>query len=280
MAEHDIATASGSPVGLAAQRVSIAYDQTLVVSDLDLAVPVGRFTALIGPNGSGKSTILRALAGLMGVNGGTVTLDGKAIATLPARELAKKAGVLLQGPVAPDGLTVLDLVRLGRYPHRSLFARWSEEDEEACEEALQLTAMDALRHRELDKLSGGQRQRAWIAMTLAQRSEILLLDEPTTFLDLAHQIEVMELITMLVRERGKTVVAVLHELNHAARHADHMVLLRAGSIISAGPPADVMTVSSIQNVFGVQSIIISDPLTGKPHCIPAGIRQPAPSDVT
>ncbi len=280
MAEHDIATASGSPVGLAAQRVSIAYDQTLVVSDLDLAVPVGRFTALIGPNGSGKSTILRALAGLMGVNGGTVTLDGKAIATLPARELAKKAGVLLQGPVAPDGLTVLDLVRLGRYPHRSLFSRWSEEDEEACEEALQLTAIDALRHRELDKLSGGQRQRAWIAMTLAQRSEILLLDEPTTFLDLAHQIEVMELITMLVRERGKTVVAVLHELNHAARHADHMVLLRAGSIISAGPPADVMTVSSIQNVFGVHSIIISDPLTGKPHCIPAGIRQPAPSDVT
>lgn len=267
MAEHET---SAHP-GLAANRVSVAYDRTVVVDELNLAIPVGRFTALIGPNGSGKSTILRALAGLMSVETGSVVLDGRAIASLATKDMARRVGVLLQGPVAPEGLTVEDLVRLGRYPHRSLFARWSVEDEEACEEALTLTTLMSLRHRRLDSLSGGQRQRAWIAMTLAQRSEILLLDEPTTFLDLAHQIEVMELITMLVRERGKTVVAVLHELNHAARHADHMVLLKAGRIAAAGPPGEVMTVESIESVFGVRSVIISDPLSGTPHCIPAGI---------
>lgn len=256
--------------GLAAYNVCIAYDRAPVVENLDLAVPAGCFTALIGPNGSGKSTILRALGGLMGLEAGSVTLDGRAITSLPSKEMAKRVGILLQGPVAPEGLTVQDLVRLGRYPHRSLFARWLEEDEEACEEALQLTAMDTMRHRRLDNLSGGQRQRAWIAMTLAQRSEILLLDEPTTFLDLAHQMEVMELITMLVRQRGKTVIAVLHELNQAARHADHMVLLKAGAVISAGSPVDVMTAQLIEDVFGIKSIIIKDPLAGTPHCIPAG----------
>lgn len=267
MAGHN----TNDDTGLAAHHVSIGYDKTNVVSNLDLALPVGRFTALIGPNGSGKSTMLRAFAGLMGVNSGHVTLDGKAITKIATRDLAKKMGFLLQGPVAPEGLSVLDIVRLGRYPHRSLLSRWSEDDDAACEEALQLTAMDALRYRKLDSLSGGQRQRAWIAMVLAQHSDILLLDEPTTFLDLSHQIEVMELITMLVRERGKTVVAVLHELNHAARYADHMVLLRGGSVVSEGLPADVMTAELIEAVFGVMSVIIGDPLTGSPHCIPAGI---------
>lgn len=266
MAGHKATTQQG----LAARQMSVSYDRLPVIDNLDLAVPVGRFTALIGPNGSGKSTVLRALAGLTGIRTGTVVLDGKAIATISARDMAKRVGVLLQGPVAPEGLTVHDLVQLGRYPHRSLLGRWSEEDTDACEEALRLSGMDALRHRRLDTLSGGQRQRAWIAMTLAQRSEILLLDEPTTFLDLAHQMEVMELMTMLVRERGKTVVAVLHELNHAARHADHMVLLRAGKIVAAGSPAEVMTTELIEKGFGVKSIIIRDPLVGTPHCIPAG----------
>lgn len=271
MAAHD----STTPEGLAARNVSIAYDRMPVVAGLDLAIPVGRFTALIGPNGSGKSTILRALAGLMSVEAGAVVLDGCAIASLPTKDMARRVGVLLQGPVAPEGLTVRDLIQLGRYPHRSLFARWSAEDEEACNEALALTTLEPLQHRRLDSLSGGQRQRAWIAMALAQRNEILLLDEPTTFLDLAHQLEVMELITMLVKERQKTVVAVLHELNHAARHADHMVMLKAGAIVTAGAPAEVMTAESIENVFGVRSIIISDPLSGTPHCIPAGF---APAD--
>lgn len=265
MAEREAKTKAG----LVAQDVLISYDRTPVVEDLDLTVPVGCFTALIGPNGSGKSTILRALGGLMGVAAGSVTLDGRAITSLPTKELAKRLGILSQGPIAPEGLNVQDLVRLGRYPHRSLFARWSQEDDEACEEALQLTDMDGMRHRRLDNLSGGQRQRAWIAMTLAQRSEILLLDEPTTFLDLAHQLEVMELITMLVRERGKTVIAVLHELNHAARHADHMVLLKTGAVVCTGTPAEVMTAHRIEEVFGVKSIIINDPLAGTPHCIPA-----------
>ncbi len=256
--------------GLAAKQVSISYDRVKVIDCLDLAVPPGCFTALIGPNGSGKSTVLRTLAGLMRPEAGRIVLDGREITTLSTKEMAKRVGVLLQGPVAPDELTVQDLVKLGRYPHRPLLARWSPEDDDAFEEALQLAAMDGLRHRRLDTLSGGQRQRAWIAMTLAQRSEIMLLDEPTTFLDLAHQIEVMELITMLVRDRGKTIVAVLHELNHAARHADHIVLLQNGTIVSRGTPFQVMTADLVEQVFGVKSIIINDPISGTPHCIPAG----------
>jgi iron complex transport system ATP-binding protein len=266
--------------GLAAGGLSLAYGRTAIVDDLDLAVPDRAFTALVGPNGSGKSTILRALAGLLAPKGGTVLLDGRSIARLPAKEAARRIGVLSQGPSAPEGLTVVDLVQQGRYPHRSLFGRWSEADEEACAQALQLTDMVELRDRPLDSLSGGQRQRAWIAMTLAQETPILLLDEPTTFLDLAHQIEVMELIATLVGERGKTVVAVLHDLNQAARYADHMVLLKAGRVAAAGHSEAVMTVESIGLVFGIAASIVPDPVTGTPMCIPlAKGRRASRSDV-
>ncbi|MGU3495308.1 ABC transporter ATP-binding protein [Xanthobacteraceae bacterium A53D] len=258
---------------LAARTISIAYGRSVIVDGLDLTIPTGRFTALIGPNGSGKSTILRALGGLSAPRTGSVVLDGRSIAHLPAKAMARRIGLLAQGPAAPEGLTVMDLIRQGRYPHRPLFGRWSQTDAEACEEALALTGMDALRNRPLDALSGGQRQRAWIAMTLAQQTGILLLDEPTTFLDLAHQIEVMDLITQLVAEQGKTIVAVLHDLNQAARHADHMVLLKDGRIATAGTPAEVMTSANIQNVFAVASSIITDPLTGTPMCLPLP-RQP------
>lgn len=264
--------------GLAAEGVCIAYGQTIILEGLDLAIPSGVFTALIGPNGSGKSTILRALAGLLRPIAGTVQLDGRSISDLSTKRLARRIGVLAQGPVAPEALTVHDLVRQGRYPHRSLFGRWSERDDEACDAALALTGMESLRDRPIDSLSGGQCQRAWIAMTLAQETPILLLDEPTTFLDLAHQIEVMELVGQLVNERGKTVVAVLHDLNQAARYADHMVMLNAGKVAAAGRPEAVMTAENIHTVFGVRATIISDPVTQTPMCIPAAssnVREPA-----
>jgi len=255
---------------VAADRVSVAYGRAIIVEELDLAIPAGAFTALLGPNGSGKSTILRALAGLLAPKAGTILLDGRSISEYSTKEVARRVGVLAQGPVAPDGLTVLDLVRQGRYPHRALFGRWSDLDDTACAQALALTGMEALRGRPLDSLSGGQRQRAWIAMALAQQTPVLLLDEPTTFLDLAHQIEVMDLIGRLVAEGGKTVVAVLHDLNQAARHADQMIMLKAGRIAAAGRPDAVMTAEIIADVFGVAATIIADPVAGTPMCIPTG----------
>jgi iron complex transport system ATP-binding protein len=255
--------------GLAARSVTLAYGRSVVVDGLELAIAPGAFTALVGPNGSGKSTILRALAGLLAPKKGAISLDGRSLSELAARDIARRIGVLAQGPVAPEGLTVLDLVRQGRYPHRSLFGTRTDRDDEACERALQLTAMDELRHRPLDSLSGGQRQRAWFAMTLAQETGILLLDEPTTFLDLSHQLELMELIVELVREGGKTVVAVLHDLNQAARYADHMVMLKAGRIAAAGRPDMVMTAAMVEQVFGVDATIITDPVAGTPMCVPA-----------
>lgn len=255
---------------LSADGVSIGYGRAIVVSDLSLALPRGAFTVLLGPNGSGKSTILRALSGLLSPRRGAVLIDGVAIAQLSSKDLARRIGVLSQGPSAPEGLTVRELVQQGRYPHRSLFGRWTPRDEEACAQAMRLTGMETFQDRQLDNLSGGEKQRAWIAMALAQETDILLLDEPTTFLDLAHQLEILDLIGDLVRERGKTVVAVLHDLNQAARYADQMVLLKQGRVISMGRPAEVMTAGAIADVFGVASSIISDPVTGTPMCVPAG----------
>jgi len=264
--------ANGS-MGLAAESVSVAYGRAVVVKGLDLVIPPGAFTALIGPNGSGKSTILRALGGLLAPMAGAVRLNGRSIAELSTKEIARRIGVLAQGPVAPEGLTVLDLVRQGRYPHLSLFGRRSERDDAACVEALMLTGMQDLAGRPLDSLSGGQRQRAWIAMTLAQETPILLLDEPTTFLDLAHQIEVMELVSGLVSERGKTVIAVLHDLNQAARYANHIVLLKTGAVAAAGRPAEVVNAELIEHVFGVAVTVMRDPVAGTPMCIPLSQRR-------
>ncbi|WP_238122243.1 MULTISPECIES: ABC transporter ATP-binding protein [unclassified Xanthobacter] len=254
--------------GLRARNLSAGYGRSLILRELDLAVPPGAFTALVGPNGSGKSTLLHALAGLLAPREGAVLLDGEAISRLPVKALAKRVSLLAQGPIAPEGLTVFDLVQQGRYPHRALFERWSARDVAACDEALRLTDMAVLRDRPLADLSGGQRQRAWIAMTLAQEAEIVLLDEPTSFLDLAHQIEVMELVVELVRGRGKTFVAVLHDLNQAARYVDHMVLLKAGRIMAAGAPAQVLTAEAIATVFGVAATVVPDPVTGTPMCVP------------
>jgi iron complex transport system ATP-binding protein len=257
---------------LRAERLTLAYDEAAVVRDLDLEIPRGRITAVVGANGCGKSTLLRALGRLMAPRAGTVLLDGRAIRELPTNQVAKRLGLLPQSPVAPDGLAVEDLVARGRYPHQRIFRRWSVQDEAAVEAALAATGMGDLRDRPIDELSGGQRQRAWIALTLAQQTEILLLDEPTTFLDLAHQIEVLDLLGELVAEHGRTVVMVLHDLNQACRYADRLVAMRDGRVHRAGAPADVVDAELVQEVFGVEAQIVEDPVTGTPLCLPAGRR--------
>jgi iron complex transport system ATP-binding protein len=255
---------------LRADGLRLAYGGRDVVHGLDLVVPSGRITAIVGANGCGKSTLLRGLARLMRPRAGRVLLDGRSIAELPTRQVAKRLGILPQSPVAPDGLTVEELVGRGRYPHQTAFRRRSAGDEAAVEAALRATRTAELRSRPLDELSGGQRQRAWIAMTLAQETEVLLLDEPTTFLDLAHQIEVLDLLADLVANDGRTVVMVLHDLNLACRYADHLVAMREGRIHAAGEPRAVVDAALVQEVFAIASRVIEDPVTGTPLCLPDG----------
>lgn len=255
--------------GLQAERLALAYDGANVIHDLNVTIPAKQITALVGPNGCGKSTLLRGLSRLLKPRTGAVFLDGKAIHQIPTKQLATQIGVLPQSPVAPDGLTVHELVSQGRYPHQSWFQQWSEEDEHITNEALRITNMADLAERPLDTLSGGQRQRAWIAMALAQETDILLLDEPTTFLDLAYQIEVLDLLREL-NEEGRTIVMVLHDLNQACRYADYLVAMRDGTIMAEGLPKDVMTEATVLKVFGLESRIVLDPITETPMCIPVG----------
>jgi iron complex transport system ATP-binding protein len=261
-----------SAVPLRAEGLTVGYDAAAVVERLDLDIPDERITAVVGANGCGKSTLLRALARLIRPREGTVLLDGQAIRDMPSREVARRLGMLPQAPVAPDTLSVEELVARGRYPHQGLFRQWSPEDEAAVEEALVATAMTELRDRPIDELSGGQRQRAWIAMTLAQQTRLLLLDEPTTYLDLAHQIDVLDLLDRLVSERGRTVVMVLHDINQACRYADQLVAVRDGRVHAAGAPADIVDGAFIQDVFGLEAAVVEDPVTGTPLCLP--ISQP------
>nr|WP_242033403.1 ABC transporter ATP-binding protein [Phormidium sp. FACHB-592] len=250
------------------RKLTLAYDGTVVISDLDLAIPAGKITVLVGSNGCGKSTLLRSLARLLKPTRGTVYLDSASIFKLSTKEVAKRLGILPQGPIAPEGLTVRDLVAQGRYPHQSWLQQWSKEDEWLVEQALAITNMTVLADRSLDTLSGGQRQRAWIAMSLAQDTEILLLDEPTTFLDLAHQIEVLDLLYELNQTKGRTIVMVLHDLNQACRYAEHLVAIAQGQVVAQGAPDQIMTEALVQEVFGLESRIIQDPVAGTPLCIP------------
>jgi len=250
------------------ERVTLAYDEGAVVRELSVEVPPGRITSVVGPNGCGKSTLLRALARLMKPRGGAVYLDGAAISELSTREVAKRLGILPQDPQAPEGLTVRELAAQGRYPHQSWLRQWSKEDERAVEKALETTGVAEFADRPLETLSGGQKQRAWISMALAQETETLLLDEPTTFLDMAHQLEVLQLLTRLNREEGRTILMVLHDLNNAARYSHHMIALSDGKVFEAGPPQEVVTPELLREVFGVEADIVTDPRSGIPLCIP------------
>ncbi|MEO3743442.1 ABC transporter ATP-binding protein [Plantactinospora sp. B5E13] len=251
-----------------AEGLRLAYGDRVVVDDLDLVVPPGKISVIVGANACGKSTLLRALARLLDPTAGSVRLDGRAIHTLPTRQVARQVGILPQAPVAPDGLTVLDLVGRGRSPHQTWWRQWSTADETAVAEALAATGVTDLADRPVDELSGGQRQRAWIAMAVAQQTPVLLLDEPTTFLDLSHQIDVLDLVVDLNRRDGRTVVMVLHDLNQACRYADHVIAMKAGRIVAQGAPADVVTADLVEEVFDVRCAVTVDPLTGTPLVIP------------
>ncbi|MGY1642133.1 ABC transporter ATP-binding protein [Geodermatophilus sp. SYSU D00703] len=256
------------PVRLAAESVSLAYDDRVVVRGLDLQLTDGSFTAIVGPNGCGKSTLLRALGRLLRPTEGQVLLDGHAIAKTPTREVAKVLGLLPQTPIAPEGLTVADLVARGRHPHQSWLKQWSRGDEAAVAEALAWTDMSELAERPVDALSGGQRQRAWISMALAQGTDLLLLDEPTTYLDLSHQIDVLELVSRLHTERGRTVAVVLHDLNLAARYAQRLVAMKDGVLVASGTPAEVLTERLLADVFDLEARIVPDPVAGTPMVVP------------
>ncbi|GII62018.1 cobalamin/Fe3+-siderophore ABC transporter ATP-binding protein [Sphaerisporangium krabiense] len=260
---------------LQAARLELGYGDRLVVDGLDLGVESGTVTAIIGPNGCGKSTLLRALGRLLKPAGGHVLLDGARIDRMPSREVAKTLGVLPQAPSAPEGLTVGDLVARGRHPHQAWYRQWSARDEAAVAEALRMTGLLELAERPLDELSGGQRQRAWISMALAQGTPLLLLDEPTTFLDLAHQIEVLDLVARLRDELGRTVVMVLHDLNLAARYADRLVAMRDGRLVATGSPHEVLTEPLLSEVFDLRAKVVPDPVFATPMIVPIGLRRPA-----
>jgi iron complex transport system ATP-binding protein len=250
--------------------LSTGYGNTDILHDLDLAVAPGRITVIVGANACGKSTLLRAMSRLLSPRGGKVLLDGKSIHRMSPRQLARTMGLLPQSPIAPEGIAVADLVSRGRHPHQNLFSRWTRKDDEAVDAALTATRTTELAERPVDELSGGQRQRVWIAMALAQETDILLLDEPTTFLDISHQIEVLDLLTDLNRERGTTVVMVLHDLNLAARYADHLVAIANGRVHVSGSPEEVLTQENMRAVFGLESQILTDPVSGRPMMLPIG----------
>lgn len=255
---------------LQVEGVTLAYGERVVVDSFDLVVPPGRITAIVGANACGKSTLLRAMSRLLAPKSGRVVLDGKDLHQQPTKQVARMLGLLPQSPIAPEGIVVADLVSRGRNPHQGMLSRWSPEDDAAVAEALRMTDTLELADRPVDELSGGQRQRTWIAMALAQHTDILLLDEPTTFLDVSHQVDVLDLLTDLNRERGTTIVMVLHDLNLAARYADHLIAVRAGRLHAAGDPIEVLTAEVVRDVFGMESQVIPDPVSGKPMVLPIG----------
>ncbi|MEU2543567.1 ABC transporter ATP-binding protein [Streptomyces iakyrus] len=260
----------GSTVNrLSAENVTLAYDQRVIAEQLSVEIPDNSFTVIVGPNACGKSTLLRALSRMLKPSEGRVLLDGQVIQSMPAKKVARTLGLLPQSSIAPDGITVADLVGRGRYPHQGILRQWSAEDERVVQESMRQTGVAELGDRYVDELSGGQRQRVWIAMALAQQTPLLLLDEPTTYLDIQHQIDVLDLCAELHEEQGRTLVAVLHDLNHAARYATHLIALREGRVIAEGAPRDIVTAGLVEEVFGLRCQVIDDPETGTPLVVPA-----------
>jgi iron complex transport system ATP-binding protein len=257
---------------LSAENVTLAYDQRVIARQLSVEIPDNSFTVIVGPNACGKSTLLRALSRMLKPTEGRVLLDGQVIQSMPAKKVARTLGLLPQSSIAPDGITVGDLVGRGRYPHQGILRQWSSEDERVVQESMTQTGVD--------ELSGGQRQRVWIAMALAQQTPLLLLDEPTTYLDIQHQIDVLDLCAELHEEQGRTLVAVLHDLNHAARYATHLIALREGAVIAEGAPSDIVTAELVEEVFGLRCQVIDDPETGTPLVVPAARKARARAGAT
>lgn len=256
-----------NPDRLRADAVTLRYDQRTISQDLSMSIPNGSFTAIVGPNACGKSTLLRALSRLIDPAEGQVILDGRDIHKIAPKDVARRLGLLPQTAIAPDGITVADLVARGRFPHQTFLRQWSRADEEAVAKAMAATGVTDLSSRSVDELSGGQRQRVWVAMVLAQETPILLLDEPTTFLDIAHQIDLLDLLSDLNGE-GRTIVAVLHDLNHACRYASHLVAMKDGAIVARGAPDEIVTANLVEAVFNLPSIVMPDPVTGTPMIVP------------
>jgi iron complex transport system ATP-binding protein len=255
---------------LQTESLTLSYGDSLIIEELDLAVPKGEITVFIGSNGCGKSTLLRSLARLLKPRSGSILIEGEMVSKLPTKEIAKQLAILPQGPVAPEGLTVLQLVKQGRYPYQKWYRQWSEEDEQIVHEALRATGMEDLSDRLVDSLSGGQRQRAWIAMTLAQDTDIILLDEPTTYLDMTHQIEILDLLFELNEREQRTIVMVLHDLNLACRYAHHVVAIKNKTVYAQGRPEQVISRELVKDVFNLDCQVTVDPLFGTPLCIPHG----------
>jgi iron complex transport system ATP-binding protein len=255
---------------LEAKDIAVSYGGVFIFDHLNLEIPEGKITVFIGSNGCGKSTLLRSLARLLKPVQGEILLNGLNISKMPSKNLAKQLSLLPQGPIAPEGLTVLQLVKQGRYPYQSWLQQWSVDDERCVQEAILATGMEELTERSVDSLSGGQRQRAWIAMTLAQQSDIILLDEPTTYLDLTHQIEVLDLLLELNERDGRTIVMVLHDINLACRYADHIVAIQDGAIFAQGQPSHIIHAETIESVFRLKCQVITDPIYGSPMIIPQG----------
>ena len=264
---------------LQGQSLVVGYDETPILKGVDFDVPEGQLTVLVGPNGSGKSTLLKTLARILQPGSGRVLLDGDDIHHSPTRAVAKKLGLLPQGPIAPEGLTVRELVAQGRFPHQSLLRQWTRQDEAAVNDAMTVADVAQFADRPIDALSGGQRQRCWIAMVLAQETPLILLDEPTTFLDLKVQVDVMELLAHLAHDRGRTLVVVLHELNLAVAYADYLVMMSEGEVSAAGVPEQVFTEHNLKQVFDLDARVISDPHSERLFCVPRrkrrGVQRPA-----
>ncbi|UCR89895.1 ABC transporter ATP-binding protein [Mycetocola spongiae] len=255
---------------LRGENLTLAYDQRVISTDLNVAIPDGGFTVIMGSNACGKSTLLRSLARILLPRSGAVYLDDRPITEYRSKDVARRLGLLPQSSLAPEGITVTDLIARGRFPHQRLLRQWSEEDDRAVSEAMRATNVTDLAGRSLDELSGGQRQRVWLAMVLAQETPLLLLDEPTTFLDIAHQIEVLDLCRTLNEETGRTIVAVLHDLNHACRYASHIIAMREGRVLAHGAPEEIITEERVREIFGLDCRIIPDPVSGTPLVVPLG----------
>ncbi|MFC4778183.1 ABC transporter ATP-binding protein [Paenibacillus sp. GCM10023252] len=259
--------------GLFTENLQVSYDKLTIVNDLSIQVPMGKITALVGANGSGKSTILKAMSRLMKPSKGAVYLDGHSIHHQSTKAVAQKLAILPQTPTAPEGITAEELVAYGRFPHQSGFQRMSASDRDIVDWAFQVTGMTAFRQRPIDHLSGGQRQRVWIAMALAQQTDLLFLDEPTTYLDMAHQLEVLHLLQEINAKHKTTIVMVVHDLNHATRYADHVIAIKSGNVVYEGAPIDIITPAMLLDVFSVQADVIVDERAGVPLCIPYGLRE-------